>query len=79
MQYAACIKKSSGNTCLHFIITAFFTHQLAKAEKEMDQMFTKAYDNQYTQNKEVFKQLYNSFKRFYSGEDMDISRVIHQV
>ena len=45
----------------------------------MDQMFTKAYDNQYTQNKEVFKQLYNSFKRFYSGEDMDISRVIHQV
>ncbi|KAF6031250.1 GPC6 [Bugula neritina] len=56
----------------------FFTRQLAKVQKDTDEMFTTAYNVKYTQNKHVFDQFFNSLSSFYEGEDMDISDVVHQ-
>lgn len=42
-------------------------------------MFTTAYATQYTQNKHLFDELFSNFKKYYNGEDLDISVTIHTV
>ena len=42
-------------------------------------MFTTAYQYQYTQNKQVFLNLFSNFRKYYNGEDIDIADVIDTV
>ncbi|XP_067948170.1 glypican-6-like [Watersipora subatra] len=59
-------------------IHAFFTELIEKSEKEMDEMFTKVYQDQYVNNKDVFVQFFADLRSYYNGEDLDVSQAINQ-
>lgn len=42
-------------------------------------MFSVAYGHLYKSNDEVFRQLYASFRRYYSNGDVNLNEVMHEV
>lgn len=64
---------------MSYCVTEFFTDEIETAHTELDDMFTTAYQATYTNNKDVFTNLYTKFKKYYTGDDIDIQQVVVQV
>ncbi|XP_036445346.1 glypican-2 [Colossoma macropomum] len=54
----------------------FFRELIDVAEKAMNQMFTKTYGRLYTQNAQLFQQLFTELQRYYSGGGVSLSEVL---
>lgn len=54
----------------------FFAGLLARAHKELHDMFTRAYGVQYLQNADVFDRLFGRFRGYYGGSDDDLAATV---
>uniref|UniRef100_A0AAY4E726 Glypican 2 n=1 Tax=Denticeps clupeoides TaxID=299321 RepID=A0AAY4E726_9TELE len=54
----------------------FFRELTDLAEKSMNQMFTKTYGRLYTQNANVFQELFVELRRYYSGGSVSLGEVL---
>nr|XP_055034317.1 glypican-2 isoform X1 [Misgurnus anguillicaudatus] len=70
----------------HFLLTTFnqrhkkfdefFRELMDVAEKSMDQMFTQTYRHLYTQNAQMFRQLFADLRSYYTGGRVNLAEVL---
>ncbi|XP_027001211.1 glypican-6-like [Tachysurus fulvidraco] len=54
----------------------FFLELLEKTERSLNEMFLRTYGDLYTQNADVFQQLFSELKHYYSGENVNLEEAI---
>eukprot|EP00063_Salmo_salar_P079797 XP_014054632.1 PREDICTED: glypican-2 isoform X2 [Salmo salar] len=62
----------------HHKFDEFFRELIDLSEKSMNQMFTKTYGRLFTQNANVFQELFVELRRYYSGGSVSLTEVLSE-
>lgn len=61
----------------HYPHLEFFLELLDNSEKSLNSIFTRTYGKLYTQNSEVFQDLFTELKRYYTGGNVNLEEMLN--